>query len=511
MTEPRRTTDRGAVRHPARPGAERPTGPAPRVVVIGAGIAGLAATACLRDRGVEVVLLEREPHLGGRVGGWNTTLADRTTAPMNRGFHAFFRQYYNLRRLLRRADPQLAGLTALAEYPLLNAAGSTDTFAGLPSSPPWNALGFVARSPTFRWRDVLGMDLRAAAALADVRVPENYARLDHLSATELLRRIGFPAAARHLAFEVFSRSFFAPPEQLSAAELALMFHLYFLGSSEGLLFDVAADSFPTALWEPLAEHLTTRGADIRRGTEVLAVSHEGPREFAAHLDGGTALPADAVVLATELRAAQRLLGRSPGIGHRAWRDRIAGLPSAPPFLVSRFWLDRAVRADRHPFLGTSGFGPVDNISVLERYERSAARWARDRGGSVVEVHCYALPEDATTAGMRSRVLAELHRIYPETSGARVLDERHELRADCPLFPPGGFAGRPAIGTPEPALVLAGDHVRVDLPVALMERAATTGMLAANRLLRGWGLRGHDVWTVPVRGRSALLRMAARSA
>ena len=28
---------------------------------------------------------------------------------MSRGFHAFFRQYYNLRALLRRADPGCVG------------------------------------------------------------------------------------------------------------------------------------------------------------------------------------------------------------------------------------------------------------------------------------------------------------------------------------------------------------------------------------------------------------------
>ncbi|WP_304615336.1 FAD-dependent oxidoreductase [Saccharopolyspora sp. 6T] len=154
---------------------------------------------------------------------------------------------------------------------------------------------------------------------------------------------------------------------------------------------------------------------------------------------------------------------------------------------------------------------MDNISVLERYEHDAAEWTRAHGGSVVEVHCYALTSDATVPGMRSRVLDELHRVYPETTTAGIVDERHELRADCPLFPPGGFAARPTITTPEPGLVLAGDHVRVDLPVALMERAATSGMLAANRLLRLWGLRGHDVWSVPVAGRSPLLRLAARFA
>ena len=54
-------------------------------------------------------------------------------------------------------------------------------------------------------------------------------------------------------------------------------------------------------------------------------------------------------------------------------------------------------------------------------------------------------------------------------------------------------------------MLAGDGIRVDLPVALMERAATTGWSAANQLLAQWGLAGHPLCTVPTRGRSALLR------
>jgi isorenieratene synthase len=33
----------------------------------------------------------------------------------------------------------------------------------------------------------------------------------------------------------------------------------------------------------------------------------------------------------------------------------------------------------------------------------------------------------------------------------------------------------------------------------MERAATTGMQAANALLARWGTAGHDIWSVPTRG------------
>ncbi len=499
--------DRKAVLHPSHGGSPDVShlGHRPHVAVVGGGIAGLAASACLAERGVAVTLLEREPYLGGRVGGWRTEIGDGSTVSMNRGFHAFFRQYYNLRALLRRADPELDGLVGLPDYPLVHSAGYRDTFAGLPRTPPWNALAFVARSPTFTWRDVTRLGTRAAMPLADVSVPRTYAQLDHLDAAAFLDRIGFPPAAKHLAFEVFSRSFFADPSRLSAAELATMFHIYFLGSNEGLLFDVAADCFPLALWQPLQRYLQRRGVEIRTATAVHEVRPGSRRRFRVGLGGGEHLDCDAAVLATDVGGLRELVTASPGLGDEGWRRRITGLPSAPPFLVSRLWLDRPVGHERHGFLGTSGYGPLDNISVLDRYERSAARWSAERGGSVVELHAYAVDNGATVADLRPRLLEQLYRVYPETAGAGIVDERHELRADCPLFAPGGFGERPATSTPDPGLVLAGDFVRVDLPVALMERAATTGMCAANTLLNTWGAQGHALWSVPDRGRFAPLR------
>ena len=105
--------DRRAVHHPGPSGAERLTGEA-KVVVVGGGIAGLSAATILAERGVRVTLVEASPRLGGRVAAW--PLEDGRT--MSRGFHAFFRQYYNLRSLLRRADPELSSLVPVADYPL---------------------------------------------------------------------------------------------------------------------------------------------------------------------------------------------------------------------------------------------------------------------------------------------------------------------------------------------------------------------------------------------------------
>ncbi|HET9257924.1 MAG TPA: NAD(P)/FAD-dependent oxidoreductase [Pseudonocardiaceae bacterium] len=492
--------------HPPRGGRPRPDGSPPQVAVIGGGIAGIAAAVALAERGVRVRLLEREPQLGGRLRGWPTTLADGSTVTMSRGFHAFFRQYYNLRALLRRADPLNRALVPMTDYPLLDAQGNRDTFEGLPRTPPWNALAFALASPTFRWRDLIGrIDPVAALPLVDVSVPEIYTRLDDQDAMMFLERVRFPDAARHLAFSVFSRSFFADPRELSAAELATMFHIYFLGSAEGLVFDVTAEPFPQSLWEPMGDYLAELGVVVSAGVTVKQVAAGGERRFAVHSEGETA-EADAVVLATDVTGLQALLAASPQLGEEPWRARIARLRTAPPFLVSRLWLDTPVRPERPGFLGTSGFGPLDNVSVLERFEGEAARWARRTGGSVVELHAYALSTDPEQG--KRQLIEALRRVYPETAAATIIDERHELRADCPLFAPGTFGDRPTVTTPDPAVVLAGDLTRVDLPVALMERAATSGLLAANALLEGWGLRGHPLWTVPVRGRLAPLRAAA---
>ncbi|MFF7856272.1 FAD-dependent oxidoreductase [Streptomyces sp. NPDC007904] len=491
------------------PGARGIEGARPTTAVVGGGIAGLAAATALAERGVAVTLYEREPFLGGRVGGWPADLADGTPVTMSRGFHAFFRQYYNLRGLLRRTDPGLERLTGLADYPLRHSDGLRDSFRHVPRTPPWSALGFVALSPSFRLRDLRRMNPPAALPLLDVRVPDVYERLDGISAHDFLDAVRFPPGARHLAFEVFSRSFFADPRQLSAAEMVLMFHIYFLGSAEGLLFDVPDAPFPAALWEPLAGYLRRHGAEIRTST---AVEHVTPAGDGGH-DVATAAGVrrhDTVVLALDAAGLRSLVARSGRLGDGPWRERVARLRTAPPFLVTRLWLDRPVASGRPTFLGTGGYGSLDNISVLDRYEDEAARWAARTGGSVVELHAYALHPEVSREAEQKRLIDQLYRVYPETSAATIVDARHVWRSDCPLFPVGGYADRPTVRTPDPALVVAGDLVRTDLPVALMERAATTGFLAANALLERWGVRGQTLWTVPDRGRGALLRgLAAR--
>lgn len=492
--------DRRAVRHPGPEGAAR-LDRERHVVVVGGGIAGIAAAAVLAERGAQVTLLESLDRLGGRVAAWPVD-AERT---MSRGFHAFFRQYYNLRSLLRRVDPRLSRLVPIEDYPLQRPDGMRDSFAKIPRTPPWSFIGFVLQSPSFTLRSLAGVNVPAALELLRVRFPGTYSRYDGESAKAFLDRMRFPAAARDLALEVFARSFFADPDEFAAGELVAMFHTYFMGSAEGLLFDVPDDDYDTSLWAPLGRHLTDLGVAVRTDTTVQALQPH-PDGATVDLADGERIDADAVVLATDPRTARKLVAALPGNdgAGQEWRRRVLATHNAPPFVVVRLWLEGQVDPSRPPFLGTSGYGPLDNISVLERFESGAASWSEQHHGSVVELHAYAADpavaqDPAAAEALVTELEQQLHRAFPETRALAVNHREVLVQDDCTLIKPDRWADRPGVSTPYDALVLAGDWVACDYPVALMERAATTGYLAANRLLGRWGSAGTDVWTVPMRG------------
>lgn len=502
--------DRRAVWHPPVDGA-----PDDRqqhhVVVVGGGIAGLAAATALAERGVRVTLLESEPRLGGRVSAWPVTAAGDATT-MSRGFHAFFRQYYNLRSLLRRSDPGLSRLVPVADYPLTLKDGPTDSFAKVARTPPLNLLTFVARSPSFPVRDLARVDVAAALGLLDVEFPRTFTDHDGISAAQVLDRLRFPETARHLALEVFARSFFADPRDFSGGELVAMFHSYFVGSAEGLLFDVPDDDYDTALWAPLGRHLAGLGVQVRTSTRATGLDKRDGGVVVRLEEGEVA--ADAVVLATDRAPLRQLVADAPWLGDELWRESVGRGAVAPPFVVWRLWLDRRVRAGTPPFRATSGFGPLDNVSAVELLEKGAAAWSAENGGSVVELHAYAVRPGVTEAELRGQLWSELEHLHPELAGAEVVHEQWLWREDCPMVGTDPWAARPGVRTPDPRVVLAGDGVRCELPVALMERAATTGWQAGNALLEGWGLAGHGLWTVPMRGRHrgvrTLRRLVART-
>ena len=467
-------------------------------VIIGGGIAGIAAATVLAERGVDVTLVEKESFLGGRAGAWPDQLASGEPFQMERGFHAFFRQYYNLRALLRRIDPELELLEALDDYPVHGPEGEYQSFSGLPKSTPANLMALVFRSSAVGVTDLLRVSKRRALEMLTYDAERTYEKRDHMSAGAFLDSLNFPPKARRLFFDVFAHSFFNPEEDMSAAELLMMFHFYFTGNPEGLVFDVARAPFSTGIWEPFGEYLESLGVSIRRGCIVRRLEREGTLGWRVSTDDESWACGE-VVIALPVVPLKELVHASPDLNDAGWRSAVEELDLTNPFAVWRLWLDRPTDPGRLPFVGTTGMGRLDNISLYHLFEDESRAWSEEHAGAVVELHAYAIASDYDEAELKAELLAGLHALYPETRDASIVEERYLVRQDCPAFAPGSYRSRPGVETPFEGVAIAGDFVKLPIPTALMERATASGFLAANHLLARHHVRSEPIRSVPPRG------------
>jgi len=159
------------------------------------------------------------------------------------------------------------------------------------------------------------VDGPASLALLRYSRAETYRSFDAMSAAEFLDRLGMPDRARAMLFDVFAHSFFNHAADMSAAEMIMQFHFYFLRNAEGLGFDAPADDYQSAIWEPLTARLEKLGADIRTHAAVDRIEPG----WTVTLTGGEQIAADHVVLATDPAAARRIVEASPGLAARAPR------------------------------------------------------------------------------------------------------------------------------------------------------------------------------------------------
>ena len=481
----------------SRPDLPRTVATPVTAVVVGGGIAGVTAALLLAERGVRVTLLERAAQLGGRLAAWPSTLPDGTRHMVEHGFHGFFRQYYNWRNVLRRIDPSLSFLQPAGRYPIISQEWPEESFAGLPKTPPANLLALLARSPSMRLRELRGLDGTAALPLLSYDREETYRSFDDVSAKDFLDSLGMPPRARAMLFDVFAHSFFNHQEDMSAAEMLMQFHFYFLRNPEGLDFDAPTQDYETAIWTPLARQFEALGGKIRTGATVESVEPG----WTVTLDDGERLTADHVVLAADPGAARTIAAASPGLAGHApeLAAQLAAIETTAPYAVSRLWTDRDCRPERAVFSSVSREATLDSVTLYHRIERAAGQWARRIGGSVIELHAYAAPTGLEAAELTKRMWTELGGLWPETVDMTILHVEERVGQDAPAFNVGSDAGRPGVVTDADGLYLAGDWVRMPFPSALMERAAASAILAVNAILERYGVGPNQVWSVAPRG------------
>ena len=414
-----------------------------KAVVVGGGLAGLAAALELQEAGHEVTVLEARPTLGGAV----QTLPEREGDP----------------------DPppdngQHIALGCCTEYlAFLARIGQADAVRREPLALPVIAEdGTVARIAPgaialLRYRHVSWADRLAIARIArrlGRLVPEEH---DGETFAALLRRLGQSQRAIDRFWDVFLRpALNLPSEEVSAAPALFTVQTALLGerSASDLILPVAP--LGAMHGDAAGSALAAGGGTVRTGARVAAVDGQ-----TAVLADGERVDADAVVVALPPAESAALLG-----------EPAPAVPDSPIVSV-HLLLDRAVlRFELAALLG------------------SPAHWVFDRGrltgrlparGQYLTVVSSGVPDllEVRGRGLVDLVAGEVTR---RLGRAELLWSRVS-REPAATFAarPGTLAARAGIETGRPGVVRAGAWTDTGWP-ATMEGAVRSGRAAARRLL-----------------------------
>lgn len=461
-----------------------------KVAVLGGGVAGLTAAVTLARRGYAVTLFEKNTYLGGKLGSWEVELAPGRKAWVSHGFHAFFPHYWNLNRFLDSMQLR-QGFRSIGDYVIVGPAGETVRFANIDTTPVFNLLG-LAKAGVFKLSEALrapGRDLYGI--LLEYDGDKTFERFDRVSFADFNQLAQVPPRLK-LAFNTFARAFFADEDKLSLAELIKSFHFYFLGQDGGLVYEHPTRDYEAQFLAPLRAELARHGATVRLSTpvEALAKTAEG---FTVN---GEAF--EHVVLATDPPAARHLVTKATGLP-AALTTQFDALKTGQRYAVLRLWTDKDVRSDIPCFVITDRAKVLDAVTAYHRTEQESADDVKAHGGAILELHCYAVPEEMSEAELRTTFLEELVQFFPELKGLSIHHEAWQCKRDFTAFHVGQYATRPTTETGVPGLVCAGDWVKLPFAAMLLEGACASGYAAANVLLKSAGLREEPLVAVPERG------------
>ncbi len=254
------------------------------IVVVGAGLAGLAAAKHATQQGHQTVVLEASDAVGGRV---RTDHVDGFR--LDRGFQLFNPAYPEAERVLDLAALDLRPFVAGAQIILASRGRRRVARVADPRrEPSWLASTLTAPlgSP---WSTVrfgtyaLSRTLRSPAALRDE--PD-------VTAYEALRRAGADGTLIERLLRPFLSGVFLESELTTSRRfLDLVLRSFVRGTP----------SLPAAGMQAIPEQLAT-GLDVRLKSPVRSV-----QPHLVTLDDGQTITADAVIVATDPETAGRLL------------------------------------------------------------------------------------------------------------------------------------------------------------------------------------------------------------
>lgn len=464
-----------------------------RVVVVGAGWAGLGAAHHLSSQGYQVTLLEAGAYPGGLVAGWKTAEGRALEA----GIHGFWYPYRNIFALIDHLGIKpFTDWTRSTQYSPAGVEAISPIFQNLLPLPMPLGTFVYPQFPRLPLSDRLTAFPLIQAVLDFDNSDEAWQKYDRISAYELFRQYGVSERLYREAFEpMLLVGLFAPGEQCSAAAALGMLYYFILAHQND--FDVVwcRGTVGEQIFRPWCERIERMGGKILTQRRVTDVQLDETGCAKGVICGDEVFEADVVVFAVGITGLQNIVRSSATLRKRPEFTNVMNL-GAVDVLATRIWLDRKVDIP-NPSNACFGFHPTTGWTFFDLNTLHDAY--REEPGTVLEVdfyhaNQYLAMEDTEILKM---VQQDLATCIPAFGKAQVLDYGIvRLPRAVTHFAPGSYRYLLPNSTSIPNLFLSGDWIVNRHGSWSQEKAYVTGLEAANQVIAQLG-QGTAATIIPV--------------
>ena len=462
------------------------------MIVIGGGLAGLAAGVALADAGLRVRLFEQRPYLGGRAtsyalpNGEHVDNCQHVTLGCCTNLADFYRRVGSADKIkffdrLVFLDPQ--GMTGIMQADFLPA--------------PIHMTGSFLFFAPLAYPDKLSIARALASILFAGGKPKDAYGAEPISMLEWLRRRKQTPAAVERFWRVVLVS--ALDEELDRTDARFgidVFWKAFLANRTG--YKMGVPTVPLGeLYDGCRAAVEKKGGEVILRSPVRSLRFEGGALKSAIFDGGREEAADAFVLAVPHDKLAELLPREIRIANPAF-DHLEEFKVSPITGV-HLWFDREVThepfitlLDTHTqwiFNKTALYATVGGTKVTGVIPSPARDLLSAETGEAEGQYLQLVISASYGLLKKSReeiielCLKEVRQALPAAREAQLVKATVIKEAAATFSPePGVDQWRPTQETKTPGLFLAGDWTATGWP-ATMEGAVRSGYLAAEAVLR----------------------------
>jgi 15-cis-phytoene desaturase len=320
------------------PKPERPL----RVVIAGAGLAGLSTAKYLADAGHHPIVLEARDVLGGKVAAWR----DEDGDAYETGLHIFFGAYPNMMNIFRELniEDRLQWKEHSMIFAMPDSPGEFSRF-DFPDVPaPLNGIIAILRNnQMLTWPEKIQFALGLLPAIVQ---GQSYVEAqDALTVSEWMKKQNVPDRVNDEVFIAMAKALnFIDPDDLSMTVVLTALNR-FLQERHGSKMAFLDGLPPERLCQPMVDHFTQRGGELKFNARLKEIELNPDGTVKAYrLTDGSTVEGDLYVSAMPVDIVKRII--PDDWKQMPYFSQLKGLNGVPVINV-HIWFDRKLSTVDH--------------------------------------------------------------------------------------------------------------------------------------------------------------------